>query len=142
MSSPKIPFRRAYYDTTPSLYSNMRRKRLTKSEMPPILNDSPYTQAVKANTAYSTMVQVPLLWVPPKFPLGGLTMILHLHCILIWEEKDWQNLKCRIFLMILHILRQHRPIQPIQQRYKCLHNEFPENSFYESLLRYCTFIVF
>jgi hypothetical protein len=51
MSSPKIPFRRAYYDTTPSLYSNMRRKRLTKSEMPPFLNDSPYTQAVKANTA-------------------------------------------------------------------------------------------
>ena len=33
-------------------------------------------------------------------------MILHLHCILIWEEKDWQNLKCRIFLMKLHILRQ------------------------------------
>ena len=60
MSSPKIPFRRAYYDTTPSLPYNMRRKRLTKSEMLHILNDSSYTQAVKANTAYSTMVQVPL----------------------------------------------------------------------------------
>jgi hypothetical protein len=44
MSSPKIPFRRAYHDTTPSLYSNMRRKRLTKSEMPNILNETPYTQ--------------------------------------------------------------------------------------------------
>ena len=46
MSSPTIPFRRVYFDTTPSLYYNMSRKRLTKSEMPNILNNSPYTQAV------------------------------------------------------------------------------------------------